>query len=101
MSGVAATNDGKIDANEMVHAAIETKISEAEFNSAKTVFAEEWGRREMVDRWLDIDTFKTVALDAEGQTVSSLNVGDVQRAADALSKQPVAVVVVTTPKEAN
>jgi predicted Zn-dependent peptidase len=101
MSGVAATSDGKIDANEVVHAAIETKISEAEFNSAKTAFAEEWGRREMVDRWLDIDTFKTVALEAEGQTVSALNVGDVQRAADALSKQPVAVVVVNTPKEAN
>lgn len=102
MSGVAAaSNQGKIEANDLVSAAIQTKITDAEFNSAKAALAEEWNRRDTVDRWLDLDTFKTVSLNAEQQTVSNLSVADVQRAADALSKLPVAVVVVNTPKEAN
>lgn len=102
MSGTAsASTESKIDANDLVAAAIQTKITDAEFAPAKAAFAAEWNKRDSIDRWLDIDTYKTVALDTQRQTIETLSLGDVQRAADALSKQPVAVVVMTTPKEAN
>lgn len=99
--GAAAASQDKIAANDLVTAAIQTKITEAEFTAAKAACVLEWNKEDRIDRWLDIDTFKTVSLDAGMQTVSSLTVNDVQRAADALSKQPVAIVVVNTPKAAN
>ncbi len=102
MSGAeTAANEPKIDANDLVLQAISTKITDAEFNAAKGAFAAEWNGRDMAERWFDIDTFKTVPVNAEQQTVTSLSLADVQRAADALAKQPVATVVLTKAKEGN
>ena len=101
MSGVSVPNQDKAETTDIIADAIRTKITDAEFSSAKAALVADWGRGDTVDRWLDIDTFKTVSLSAEQQTVSNLSVADVQRAADILSKQPVAVVVVNTPKAAN
>lgn len=95
------STEAKIDANELVSQAISAKITEAEFVKAKAAFAADWYGRDMADRWLDIDTFKTVPVNAEQQTVTSLSAADVQRAADALAKQPVATVVLTKTKEGN
>ncbi len=100
MSGAdTASSEPKIDANAMLQQAISTKITEAEFVAAKAAFAADWNVRDMADRWLDIDTYKTVPVVAEQQTVTSLSIADVQRAADALAKQPVASVVLTKTKE--
>jgi len=101
MSGVSVPNKDTAEANDLLASAIRAKITDAEFSSAKAALVEDWGRRDVVDRWLDTDTYKTVSFSAEQQTVSNLSIADVQRAADILQKQPVAVVVVNTPKTAN
>ncbi|MEP6850238.1 MAG: insulinase family protein [Acidobacteriota bacterium] len=101
MSGTTAPDPGKTEANDVIASAIQAPITNAEFTAAKADLAAEWGRRDAIDSWLDIDTFKTVSLDAERQTVANISLGDVQRAADILSKQPVAVVLVSTPKAVN
>jgi len=101
MSGVSVPNKDTAEANDLLASAIRAKITDAEFSSAKAALVEDWGRRDVVDRWLDTDTYKTAPFSAEQQTVSNLSIADVQRAADILSKQPVAVVVVNTPKTAN
>jgi len=102
MSGVASTTvESKIEANDLVSAAIQTKITDTEFNSAKTAFTQEWNAKNPVDRQLDIDTYQMVSIDDQRQTVSGLTAADVQRVADALSKQPVAVVVLNTSKTSN
>jgi len=102
MSGVASTTvESKIEANDLVSAAIQTKITDTEFNSAKAAYTQEWNAKNPVDRQLDIDTYKMVSIDDQRQTVSGLTAADVQRVADALSKQPVAVVVLNTSKTSN
>jgi zinc protease len=101
MSGVSVPNKDTAEANDLLASAIRAKITDAEFSSAKAALVEDWGRRDVVDRWLDTYTYKTASFSAEQQTVSNLSIADVQRAADILSKQPVAVVVVNTPKTAN
>jgi len=102
MSGVASTTvESKIEANDLVSAAIQTKITDTEFNSAKAAYTQEWNAKNHVDRQLDIDTYKMVSIDDQRQTVSGLTAADVQRVADALSKQPVAVVVLNTSKTSN
>src|SRR4029077_1396183 len=64
MSGVASpTVESKIEANDLVSAAIQTKITDAEFNAAKTAFAQEWNAKNSVDRFLDLDTYKMVSID--------------------------------------
>ncbi|MGH9821367.1 MAG: hypothetical protein ACRD43_14465, partial [Pyrinomonadaceae bacterium] len=98
MSGVSSPSvEAKIDADEMVSAAIHARITDSEFNTAKSAFSDEWNRRDPVDRWLDLDTYKMVTLGAQNQTVTGLTVADVQRAADILAAKDVAVVVVSTP----
>ena len=102
LSGVASTTvESKIEANDLVSAAIQTKITDTEFNSAKAAYTQEWYAKNPVDRQLDIDTYKMVSIDDQRQTVSGLTAADVQRVADALSKQPVAVVVLNTSKTSN
>ena len=102
MSGVASPSvESKIEASDLVSAAIQARITDAEFTAAKSSFTEEWSRRDMVDRWLDIDTYKMVPVDDQRQTVANLTIADVQRVADALSKQPVAIVVVNTSGTSN
>jgi predicted Zn-dependent peptidase len=102
MSGASSpSTEAKIEANDVVAAAIKTKITEAEFAQAKAALVDEWNRKDTVDQWLDIDTFKTVSVAAGRQTLTNLTVADAQRAADILSVQPIAVVVLTTSKEAN
>lgn len=96
-----ASSEAKIDANDLLSSAISTKITEAEFNSAKAALVSEWNARDIADRWLDLDTYKTVPVATELQTVTGLSLADVQRAADALAKQPVASVVLTKPAEGN
>lgn len=98
MSGISSPDNTKIEGNEMVSAVIRSPITGAEFNAAKSAFVDEWNRRDAVDRWLDIDTYKMVAIGAQNQTVTNLTVADVQRVADILSAKDVAVVVVSTPK---
>lgn len=78
--------------------ALFNEISESEFASARSSAVSWLEGLDRTDRWLDVDTFKLVSVDADAKAFSAVTLADVQRLAGRLEKQPVAsIVLVVTP----
>lgn len=91
------SGNGKIDAGDLVVKVLNDPITDAEFASAKTTFATEWAKRDLVDFWLDADTFKTGEPAAERKLADNLSIADVRAFADKMKTAPAASVLVNTP----
>jgi hypothetical protein len=76
-------------------------VSETEFQSAKQGFIKEFDNADIVDRWLDADTFKTETPTKFYARASGTSLSDVQNVISRLQKQPIAVVVVSSSKASN
>lgn len=72
-------------------------ITAAEFEKTRTKILTEIEQKPMVDKMLDIDTFKLVSGKDEMQKLNSVTQADVQRVADRLSKQPFVTVSLSNP----
>jgi Insulinase (Peptidase family M16)/Peptidase M16 inactive domain len=71
---------------------IPKNITDAEFAKAKAEVLAEFGARNLQDRWLDVDTYKGLAVDNENAAYQDATLADVQRLADRLAKNPVVTV---------
>jgi predicted Zn-dependent peptidase len=78
---------------------IPANISESEFSAMKAVALAWLNSINTQDRWLDVDTFKSLPVENETAAYQDLTLADVQRVADRLAKNPVVAVLYTTPAE--
>ena len=74
-------------------------ITSAEFDQTRNKILAEIEQKPLMDKMLDVDTFKLVSGKDEMQKLNSVTQADVQRVADRLSKQP--FVTVTLNNQAN
>jgi predicted Zn-dependent peptidase len=97
----AVTNEKpKGDASDLLAAAIGDPLTDAEFNAAKAAVLAEYGKLDAPTRWLDADTFRLTSVKADQDAFSNVSLADVQRLASRIKRQPVASVLVLTPKTA-
>jgi predicted Zn-dependent peptidase len=68
-------------------------VTSAEFDQTRTKILAEIDQKPLVDKLLDIDTFKLVSVKDEIQKLNAVTQADVQRVADKLAKQPFVQVV--------
>lgn len=74
-----------------------TPVTDDEFQPAKRDYLAGLEKRDIVDRWLDVDTFRTDPPARLFTRASATTLGDIQRVISRLQKQPFAVVVVSGP----
>jgi predicted Zn-dependent peptidase len=91
----------KFEANEIISSAIGDKITDAEFNRAKTAALADQDQIDLATRWLDLDTYKFASVRADQNAIESVSSSDVQSFADRLKLQPVASVVLLSQKSGN
>lgn len=91
----------KIEASDVIAAALSDKITVAEFDSARSAALAEYDQRDIQTRWLDADTFRIASAKTEQQSFAATSIGDVQFLADLLKQQPIASVIVLPSKSGN
>jgi zinc protease len=78
-----------------------SSITDQEFQSAKAAVTAEREKRNIGDRWLDVDTFKADPPAKDEARATATSLADVQRIFAKLQKQPFASVVVSPSKASN
>jgi predicted Zn-dependent peptidase len=91
----------KFEANEIISNAIAEKITDSEFNTAKSAALADQSRIDPATRWLDMDTYRFVSVKADQNAFESVTSSDVQSFAERLKLQPVASVVLLSQKSGN
>jgi predicted Zn-dependent peptidase len=101
ISGNKDSGAAKIEANDIVQKALATPATDAEFQTARQSALSSFGKRDMYDRWLDIDTFRIETPVKWNARMSAVSLSDVQTVLSRIRSQPMASVVVTSgPSEA-
>jgi hypothetical protein len=77
---------------------LSARITDAEFQAARSAVDARWRGTDAMDLWLDVDTFKTAEPKNTGLVVT---LSDVQTLADKISRSPVASVMVERLAETN
>lgn len=77
---------------------LSARITDAEFQAARSVVETRWREADAMDLWLDVDTFKTAEPKNSGFAVT---LSDVQTLADKIGKLPVASVIVERMAQTN
>lgn len=95
------TGNGKVDANDLVSKALSDAITEAEFQSARSVNAAVWNTRKAPTFWLDNDTYKTTSIETDRLIFEKISLAEVRAFADSLKGSPMAAVLVNTPPSAS
>jgi zinc protease len=90
-------SDGTAD---LLATALGERVTDAEFNAAKGAVLSEYGKLDSPALWLDADTFRLPSVKADQDAFTNVSLADVQRFADRIKQQPVASVLVLTPKSA-
>jgi predicted Zn-dependent peptidase len=73
-----------------------------EFEKAKSAFAEKMNKPDLLDYWLDAETYKLGSVKDDWQKYQSVTAADVQRVLEKLQKEAVAsVLVVTSEKQSD
>jgi len=71
-------------------------IKQIEFDKAKTVFAAETNQNDIINPWLDAETFKLTSIKEDSQTAQNVTIADVQRVLEKSQKEAVAYILVFT-----
>ena len=71
-------------------------IKQNEFGQAKTAFAAESNRNDVINSWLDADTFKLSSVKDDLQNAQNVTIADVQRVLEKSQKEAVAYILVFT-----
>jgi hypothetical protein len=78
---------------------LKPNVEAAEFETAKNEFLSETGKQNLIDLWLDVDTFKLVSVKDEQQKINNIAIADAQRVLERWRKEPVVTsLVVSSPK---
>jgi hypothetical protein len=91
----------KLDSDELIKRLFAAPISEAEFQGARSAFLVDHDKVDVIDRWLDMDTYKLAAPDRQKERAMAATLADVRRALEQIQKQPFASVVVSSANTAN
>ncbi len=100
MTAAVTSERPKSDAGDIVAGALNDRVTDAEFRGAKSSATAEFNRLDAMTMWLDADTFRLASVKADQDAMGAVALADVQRLADRLKQQPVASVLVLTPKSA-
>ncbi len=73
------------------------EITNAEFEKTKTQLLSEIAQKLLIDKSLDIETYRLISVKDEMQKLNSVTIADVQRVADRLSKQNFVTVILAKP----
>ena len=68
---------------------LQPKVTEEEFQSAKTDFLKNLSSRDVIDSWLDANSFGLMPVKTDAQTAQNATVSDVQKVLDRWRKQAV------------
>ena len=90
----------KTDGTDLLTGALGDRVTDAEFNSAKSAALGNYRMLDPSTLWLDADTFRLQSVKADQDAFANVSLADVQRFADRIKQQPVASVLVLTPKTA-
>ena len=71
-------------------------IKQIEFDKAKTVFAAETNQNDIINPWLDAETFKLTSIKEDSQNAQNVTIADVQRVLEKSQKEAVAYILVFT-----
>ncbi len=74
------------------------KISQEEFERARNELLSETGKENLMNIWLDVDTFKLVSAKEELQKITNVSAIDVQKVAEKLMKEPTVTVLAVKSK---
>lgn len=88
----------RIEANDIVTKALSTSVTDAEFQTAKQSALSELEKSDINDRWLDVDTYKSLTPSAFQTRAASVSLSNVQDVLLRLKSQPLAAVVVSSNK---
>ncbi|KXK00629.1 MAG: putative Zn-dependent peptidase [Acidobacteria bacterium OLB17] len=89
--------NGKINSPDLVAKTIAEPISDAEFAKALAAALDAARKRDAMDLWLDVDTYKTAEPKARLDAFAKVTLGDVRDFAKKLQGEPSAVVVLIPP----
>ncbi|MGH9948538.1 MAG: M16 family metallopeptidase [Pyrinomonadaceae bacterium] len=101
MTTSVTTEKPKFEANDMMSAVLNDKITDAEFSVGKLAATTDYNKQDSAARWLDADTYKLASVKADQEAFAKLSLADVQRIADRLKQQPVASVLLLSQKTSN
>src|SRR5688572_3216631 len=90
----------KGDASDLLAGALVDPLTDSEFNASKAAVTAEYGKLDAPTLWLDADTFRLPSVKADRDAFANVSLADVQRFANRIRTQPVASVLVLTPKTA-
>jgi predicted Zn-dependent peptidase len=100
-SGSKNAEASRMEANDVVTKALSSPVSDQEFQSAKQAVISKLDKEDRVDRWLDVDTFKSEPPAKFYVRASGVSLADVQTVLSRIQRQPMASVVVSTTKTSN
>ncbi len=80
---------------------LKAAVKQDEFDKSKNEFVSKLNGTDIVDFWLDADTFKLVSAKTEWQTAQNVTISDVQRVLERLRKEAVAFVLIFSGEKAN
>jgi predicted Zn-dependent peptidase len=101
ISGARAAFGGKTDTTDNWTKAFSTPVGDAEFQSAKQAVIARLDKEDIVDRWLDVGTFKTEPSAKFYARASATSLSDVQTVFSRIQRQPVASVIVASAAKAS
>ena len=90
----------KGDATDLLVGVLGDALTDAEFSAAKTAVLAEYRRMDAPTLWLDADTFRLSSVKADQDAFANVSLAEVQRFANRIRQQPMASVLVLTPKTA-
>lgn len=100
-SGTKGAAETKIEANDVVSKALSAPVSDTEFQAAKQAVVSELNKEDVVDTWLDADTFRTEPPSKFYARASGTSLVDVQSVLSRVQRQPIASVVVSNARASN
>jgi predicted Zn-dependent peptidase len=100
-SGTKDPKNTKIEANDIVTKSLAAPVTDPEFRSAQQSVIADLNKEDLVDRWLDTDTFRTEPPAKFYARASGTSLVDVQNVLSRIQSQRIASVVVTTGKASN
>jgi len=100
LTAAVTSEKPRSEASDLLTGALGDRVTDAEFNRAKTAVLGEYQKLDAPTLWLDADTFRMQSVKADQDAFANVSLADVQRLADRIKQQPVASVLVLTPKTA-
>jgi hypothetical protein len=89
--------NGKVQLDELLPKVLNDPITDAEFGAARDAAAAVWNKRSPEDLWLDRDTY-SLPDQANDRVFDGLTIAKVRDFAASAARQPMATVVVSSPK---